>query len=355
MDFIEFPHKVHTIFFMLGFACNFNCKYCLQHEFRNNKIYLTYNKQIIEFIKRQAEQNNHIDINFFGGEPLLYFDIIKDVVHQLKYVDNISFSLLTNGSLLNDTTISFINEHNINVGISWDGRNTKLSRGIDIFETNKENIFKLSRPFFVSSVLNAYNSPLQLLNDLDSLNEEYKNIYNTNVPFNIDNLYCLENTNSDVFLLDFKKYEQDLEFLINKFMYHNDMLTYTEFNYINGIIESIKQYDENCVMIYSPCMNGIHVLNIDLEGNLYLCHDNSDKVLGNIYSNIDDYMNKYKSYNILPQYCETECKECSVRFCCSKGCMLLSKDELKNFYCVQKKSILEPIIKTLLDFSNSMK
>lgn len=355
MEFIKFPHKVHTIFFMLGFACNFNCKYCLQHEFKSNKVCLSYNPQIIDFIKEQTVQNKHIDINFFGGEPLLYFNVIKDVVHKLKSVNNISFSMLTNGSLLNDDTVTFINENNISVGISWDGRNTKLSRGVDIFETNKENIFKLKRPFFVSSVFNAYNSPVQLLNDLDELNEEYKKIYDVNMSFNIDNLYYLDNINSDVFLLDFKKYEQDLEYLIDKFINDNENITYAEFNYINGFIESIKQYDENYSMVYSPCMNGIHVLNLDLQGNLYLCHDNSDKILGNIYSSIEEYTKQYRLYNnILPNYCESECKECSVRFCCSKGCMLLSKDELKIFYCVQKKSILEPIINKLIEFSGML-
>lgn len=354
MNLIKFDNNIDVIFIMLGFACNFNCNYCLQHEFKTTEICTSYNKDIIVFIKEQANKNEHITINFFGGEPLLYFNVIKDIIKDLDGVSNITYNMITNGMLLNDETISFINEYNISVCISWDGCNTKMSRGIDIFETNKKNIFKLKNGFSISSVLNAYNSPKTLLKDLDGLNDEYRVVYNDDLLFNIDNLYMLDNSNSDVFLLDFKKYREDIEYLTTKFIYDNSNITYAEFNYISGIIEHIKQYNENDVMVYSPCMNGIKVLNIDLNGNLYLCHNNSNKNLGNIYSNIEDYINKYREYNLLPSYFNTYCKGCSIECCCSKGCMLLSEVELKDFYCKQKRMLLEPVLEILLEYSKSV-
>jgi hypothetical protein len=86
-----------------------------------------------------------------------------------------------------------------------------------------------------------------LLEDIDKLNNEYKEFYQDNLMFNIDNLYMLDNSNSDVFLLDFKLYRDDVKYLMNKFVYDNCNITYAEFNYIGGIIERIKYYDENTI------------------------------------------------------------------------------------------------------------
>ena len=355
MNYINLKHSVHIIIIMLGFACNFNCKYCMQHEFKTDKMKVECNPEVIDFIKEQASINERININFFGGEPLLYFNTIKDIVLSLSKLDNISYNLITNGSLLNEETVNFINEHNIPVCISWDGRNTKLSRGIDVFETNKDNIFKLKNGFSVSSVLNAYNSPKTILEDVFELNKEYKKVYNTDIEYNIDNIYYLENSNSDIFLLDFEKYKNDVEELINKYIYDNKNTNYFEQKYVSDFMNMIKSYDENQILEFPACRNGINVLNIDLNGNLYLCHNNSDKVLGTIHSNSNDYYNKYEEYNnILPNYYLEHCKTCSVKYCCSKGCMLLSEDELKNFYCKQKKMLLSPILEKLIEYSKTL-
>ena len=107
-EFIQIPYKIDTIFIMLGFACNFNCKYCLQYKNKTHEVITSFNEEIIDFIRYQASINEHIRINFYGGEPLLYIDTIRKIVSSLHNIENIHFSLITNGSLLDKDIIDFI-------------------------------------------------------------------------------------------------------------------------------------------------------------------------------------------------------------------------------------------------------
>lgn len=353
-----YNNSVDTIFIMLGFSCNFNCLYCMQHEFKtDNVVNLSYNTDIIEFIKLYAckqPDDNPLRIIFFGGEPLLYFETLKDIILNLKDV-NINYSIITNGSLLTDEIIEYLNSNNICVSVSWDGKTTKLSRLIDVFETNKENIFKLDN-FYISSVLNAYNSPKSVLDDILNISNEYNALYDTNkfIGFNLDNLYDLGNCNKDVFNINFDKYREDILDIITRYINDQENCSETEFVYINNIIDMIKSYqeydEESNNKQYSPCMNGIKVLNLDLQGNLYLCHNNLDKKLGTIYSSVDEYMEKYFTYNKNFKFYVENCVECPIRFCCDGGCMLLSEDEKKNYFCKQKKAMYLPIIESLIHY-----
>lgn len=351
--------NVHTIFIMLGFSCNFKCKYCMQHEFKTITS-VTYNKDILKFIEKYADirksKDEDLSIVFFGGEPLLFLDEIKSIVYGLKHISNITYSMITNGSLIDDSNISFLNDNNIFLTISWDGRTSKDSRNIDIFETNKENIFKLKR-FAVSGVLNAYNSPKTLLDDISLLDEEYRVRYNTDehIGFIVDNLYKLENNCEEVFDIDFERYRTEIEELTSKFIYHPEKCSYAEFVYMSNIVNTIKQYNDDIeTKQFSQCMNGINVLNLDLEGNLYLCHNNNNKRLGDIYSSCENYINSYIELNEVPNFFKEYCVDCSVRFCCDGGCMLVSADEKLNFLCKQKHMIYEPVIDGLINFKQEM-
>jgi uncharacterized protein len=332
----------------------------MQHKFKDVIINQIYNEDIIDFIKLYASsksKENPLSLIFFGGEPLLYFDIIKKLISKL-YGENINYSLITNGSLLNDEIVTFLNNNNISVSISWDGFNTKKSRLIDVFDINKDNIFKLNR-FSISCVLNAYNSPKSVLDDFAILDEEYMKHYGVNehIEFNLDNLYKLDNCNDDVFDIDFNKYNSEILDIVTRYINNPKSCSYPEFVYINSIINNIMEYKEYDETInnkcFSPCMNGIQVLNLDLQGNLYLCHNNIDKKLGTIYSNYDEYIKQYICLNDNPKFYIENCKDCSIRFCCDGGCMLLTEEEKKQYFCKQKRMIYLPIIESLLNYGNA--
>ena len=171
---------IDTIFVMLGENCNFSCKYCMQHPLGMPKIQPDVDRNVIEFIKEAAGNNpNGLFIQFFGGEPLLYYRQMQEIVETLK--ESCKYGIITNGSLITDDSVEFFNRNAINVCVSWDGRNTKYTRGRDIFEDErlKGTIFKIEN-LGVSSVLSSYTYINDVLDDFTKLNDEYTS-FNGNI------------------------------------------------------------------------------------------------------------------------------------------------------------------------------
>lgn len=349
---IEFSHNIGTVFIMLGFSCNFRCKYCLQHENKKTIVTDTYNPDIIEFIRDIArKQMDVLNVHFFGGEPLLYFDVMKKMVSELS-TENVHFSIITNGSLITKEVANFLNENDFQVTISWDGRNSVLSRGVDVFKTNRENIFSLKNGFSVSAVINKYNSVKSFLNDVYELNKEYKSSTNSdiNIGFNLDCLYNYTLCTDDVFSLDYNEIESDIQSMTHNYIFDNDKNTEIENLFIGKYINSLRGFEEYTGdNKHGMCGNGISTLNLDLDGNLYLCHNDSSMKLGDIYSSFDDYISQYNDKNKIPQFYNKYCKTCSVRFLCDGGCMLCSEEFRLHSYCTQKKAFFQPLITTLLE------
>jgi len=109
---------------MLGHSCNLNCKYCLQHDVVNVALGETINPNIYYFISDIARnQNQRLGLQFYGGEPLVYFDKIKEFIDGLKQnnvPNNVYFSIITNGKLINEEKIEYLNDNFSNVTISWE-------------------------------------------------------------------------------------------------------------------------------------------------------------------------------------------------------------------------------------------
>lgn len=349
---IEFPHNIGTVFIMLGFSCNFRCKYCLQHEDKKMIITDTYNPDIIDFLRDIArKQMDILNIHFFGGEPLLYFNVIKQFVSELS-TENVHFSIITNGSLITKEVVDFFNDNDFHVTISWDGQNSSLSRGVDVFTKNRENIFSLKNGFSVSGVINKYNSVKSFLADVSKLDMEYKQETgsNVNIGFNLDCLYNYTLSTDEVYALDYKEIEAEMQTLTHNYIFDNSKNTEVENFFIGKYINSLRNFEEYTGdNKHGACSNGVATLNLDLEGNLYLCHNDSSMKLGDIYTSIEDYMAQYNDKNKIPQFYNKYCKTCSVRFLCDGGCMLCSEEFRLHSYCTQKKAFFNPIITTLLE------
>lgn len=352
---IIIPHIIDTVFIMLGFNCNYHCRYCLQHEFKNiNTSIIKPPKEFFEFIhilslKRKKNNLSPLYVHFFGGEPLLYYDVIKYIVNTLNDMQSyVQYSMITNGSLLNTKIVRYLNSNNFSVGISWDGRNSIITRKHDIIKENKENIFKLNS-FNISGVISAYNYPKEFLEDIHSLNIEYYKQYNKIIPYNLDSLYDFNNKDREIFNIDFDKIYNQIKEMTHIFIYRQEKNLPVQNDFINGYMQILKSVKHEIKTFkYSSCSNGIHVLNLDLDGNLYLCHNNTEKKLGTIFDDIDYYMSNYSKYNIVPNYYKEYCIKCPVRFICNGGCMLVTEEERKNFYCKQRRALLQPMIEELL-------
>mgnify|MGYP002584129423 FL=1 len=162
--------ELERICLILGMACNFKCRYCIQKNLSHPRISKHPSQEVITFLSNQAKrrprhagQRAPLKIQFFGGEPLLYFETIKEVIHQVPE-SNIEWSVVTNASLLTDEIVQFFNEHKVRVNISWDGNQSESARTMNVLKDMVllERIFRLNQ-FTIDAVLSAYcQDPYQL-------------------------------------------------------------------------------------------------------------------------------------------------------------------------------------------------
>lgn len=111
--------------------CNLRCKYCFasQGDFHGERLLmdLETGKAAIDFLLENSGNRRNLEVDFFGGEPLMNFNLVKKLVEygderQKEYGKNFRWTLTTNGMLLNDEINEFLNEHMSNVVLSIDGR-----------------------------------------------------------------------------------------------------------------------------------------------------------------------------------------------------------------------------------------
>ncbi|MDD6276716.1 MAG: radical SAM protein, partial [Clostridia bacterium] len=116
-------HVAHT--------CNLNCSYCFasQGKYHGNRSLMSFEvgKQAFDFLIRNSGSRRNLEVDFFGGEPLMNWEVVKKLVAYAReqekiYDKNFRFTLTTNGVLIDDEVIDFLNKEMSNVVLSLDGR-----------------------------------------------------------------------------------------------------------------------------------------------------------------------------------------------------------------------------------------
>ena len=116
-------HVAHT--------CNLNCSYCFasQGKYHGDRAVMSFEvgKQALDFLIANSGTRRNLEVDFFGGEPLMNFDVVKQLVAYARSVEkqynkNFRFTLTTNGMLIDDDVIDFANRECHNVVLSLDGR-----------------------------------------------------------------------------------------------------------------------------------------------------------------------------------------------------------------------------------------
>ena len=349
--------SVRTIFLMLGSKCNFRCKYCMQcgKEGITSPLPEEINPEIFEFIKELANQQNPqtLGLHFYGGEPLVYFNSIKKIVNETKNISNVRYSIITNGRLITDEIANYFNNNDFAVCVSWDGKISNITRGYDIFSDpiNKKAILKINN-LCLNAVYSSYAYPLDILKDFSEISFEYSKIHNYHTDFNIDEIFDTDIQDRTLFDIDYNRMYNEIDNIFKRYCTDNpEQTNIAEKTYIGYLLSRINNYikanDNGFEYNYlTNCGSGITVLNMDMQGNLYNCH-NSSVVIGMIKDNYVKYIsNLIKNDNSKKFY--KVCKDCKVLSLCRGGCKLMSKEKRENSYCKLKKAVFSPIIDNLL-------
>ena len=129
--------KLPRICIPIGLECNLSCRYCFRDKSRRelpSKI-----SNLMKDFLRQLDPETCEVVCINGGEPLLYFEIITELFSYVP--NNIHKKIITNGTLLTPEIVDYINNNNIELCVSHDGKNTQYLRGVDILKDS--NIVKL--------------------------------------------------------------------------------------------------------------------------------------------------------------------------------------------------------------------
>lgn len=337
--------NVNRIFIMLGQQCNLSCGYCMQHDLINEEVIIKdFNKDIYKFIEQCAD--NCVDkkplITFYGGEPLLFFETIKEIVENTK--DSVSdFSVITNGKKLTQEMVDFFNEHDFHIAVSWDGDNVIHSRYYDVFSdsTQKDLIFQLNN-VAINGVLSSVAYPMDYIKATDRIAQQYKEKSGRLMNVSHEKFMNFPSCAPLLSDIDFEKFQEQIDEicqLAEKAIMEKDF----DSPYYKFFISLAEDYRSEVSI--PKCGNGTVVVNLDIHGNLYNCH-NTWKKIGTIYDDTDKYLVEV-SKNIATK-ADKECIECAVYNMCSCGCPVVPiEDKIKLKQCDYRRAYYTPVLNML--------
>lgn len=314
--------------------CNLRCKYCFADEGEyhgcRERMPVDVAKKAIDYVIKHSGPRKNIEVDLFGGEPLMAMDTVREVVEYARSIEkkhdkNIRFTMTTNCTLLNDETIEYLNENMVNIVLSLDGRkeiNDKVrvrADGTGSYESIIPKINKMiakrdkDKLYYVRGTFTRNN--IDFYEDIKHLADiGYKEI--SVEPVVLPNAHNLSLRKEDLPII-FEQYDKLYDEMVKRYEENN------EFNFYHF---NIDLKGGPCVYKrISGCGAGHEYIAVSPEGDIFPCHQfvgNDDFKLGNIYDEDEDKYNQklsdeFKSANI---YKKPICKECWARFYCSGGC-----------------------------------
>lgn len=312
--------------------CNLKCSYCFAEEGEyhgcRKPMSAEVGKAAVDFVIRNSGPRKNIEIDLFGGEPLLVFDTIKEIVDYAKeqekiYNKNIRFTMTTNSTLLNDDIMEYLDKNMGNIILSIDGRkevNDAVRVRVDgsgtydrILPKIKEMVNRRdkSKQYYVRGTFTRKNT--DFFNDVMALaNEGFDEISIEPVVLPEDNALSLRKEDLGTI---FEQYDLLYREMLRRHKENKDKFKFYHFNIdLNGGPCVYKRI--------SGCGAGHEYVAITPDGEVYPCHQflgNKDFLLGNIYDdNLNkELSNKFKKAHI---YNKPKCRDCWARFYCSGGC-----------------------------------
>lgn len=315
-----------SIYIMLGYACNFNCSYCLQGEKRLKVQQPIISKKFTDYLERYPNKKN-TRLFFWGGEPLLYFETIKEIVS--KYGKDFSIGIISNGSLLTQEIVYFINKYDIGFILSHDAHETEKTRHVDVLKNKRiAELFSQIKKSTINVTVSSISKPLKEIFEYYPLEQNI----NLNPMINTTDTEISRKYAS----FDEEKYRKSIQYLFSSFD-----------EYIKGNIEKKREYTNvmkllNSVNVFLEkgrevdrcydCVYGAKTINMDCEGNLYVCHNSNIKI-GTVDDSFEHISEKMKK--IIAKV-RTDCETCEINHVCGGHCVLL-KDYGRKQKCEMSK------------------
>ena len=315
-------HVAHT--------CNLNCSYCFasQGKYKGERALMSFEvgKQALDFLVENSGTRHNLEVDFFGGEPLMNFQVVKDLVAYARSIEkeknkNFRFTLTTNGMLIDDEVIEFANRECSNVVLSLDGRKEIHDRyrvdyaGKGSWERIVPKFQKLveargGKDYYMRGTFTHANP--DFLKDVQTmLDLGFRELSMEPVVSAADDPSALTKEDMEIVMDQYEKLAE----LMLKHDKENDPFTF--YHYMIDLTGGPCIYKR-----ISGCGSGTEYMAVTPWGDLYPCHqfvgDEKFK-LGDVWKSVTNHQiqDKFASCNV---YAHPECKDCWARLYCSGGC-----------------------------------
>lgn len=309
--------------------CNMICTYCFgeQGTFAGSKclMSLEVGMKAIDHLIANSGNRKNLEIDFFGGEPLMNFEVVKKLVdygrvQEKLFNKNIRFTITTNGLLLDDEKTEYINKTMVNVILSIDGRpeiNDNMRKTVngsptyDVIVKNYLNFIKKREGLYYARGTFTRNN-LDFSKDVEHLvNLGFSNVSVEPVVTDLNQSYALQDEDRDRI---FEEYDRLTDIYMEK-MNKGEAFDFFHFN--------VDLEQGPCIVKrLSGCGAGTEYLAISPEGDIYPCHQfvgNKEYRIGNLFDQeiVNNQKEKFLNASL---YNKEECRNCWAKFYCSGGC-----------------------------------
>ena len=314
----------------IAHTCNLNCSYCFasQGRFHGERALMSFEvgKQAIDFLIANSGTRHNLEVDFFGGEPLMNFDVVKQIVEYARSVEkqhnkNFRFTLTTNGMLVDDDVIEYANREMSNVVLSLDGRKEVHDRFRKDYAGNGswEKIVPKFQEFvkrrggknyYIRGTFTHANP--DFLKDIEvMLDLGFRELSMEPVVCAKDDPMAL--TEEDLPVV-YEQYEKLAELMLKK---DKEGDPFTFYHYMIDLKGGPCIYKR-----ISGCGSGTEYMAVTPWGDLYPCHQfvGEEKFkLGDIWNGVNnkEVQDDFASCNV---YAKEECKTCWARLYCAGGC-----------------------------------
>ena len=315
-------HVAHT--------CNLNCSYCFasQGKYHGDRAVMSYEvgKQALDFLIANSGTRRNLEVDFFGGEPLMNFQVVKDLVAYARSIEkekgkNFRFTLTTNGVLVDDDVIEWANRECSNVVLSLDGRKEIHDR----FRVDYAGKGSWERivPKFQKFVEARQGKNYYMRGTFTHANPDFLTDIRTMLDLGFTELsmepvVCAADDPSALTEADLavvmEQYEKLAQLMLER---DREGRPFTFYHYMIDLTGGPCIYKR-----ISGCGSGTEYMAVTPWGDLYPCHQFVGEErfrLGDIWQGVTntEIQSEFAACNV---YAHPECRDCWARLYCSGGC-----------------------------------
>lgn len=330
MDLKKRKTVVKALCLHIAHDCNLACKYCFagEGEYHGRRAMMSFEvgRKALDFLIANSGSRKNLEVDFFGGEPLMNWQVVKDLVaygREQEKIHNKSFrfTLTTNGILLNDEILEFANKEMGNLVLSIDGR-PSVHDNMRPFRNGKGSyaqiISKFQKAAKSRNQTNYYVRGTYTHHNLD-FSEDVKHLADLGFQqISVEPVVAPPEADYAIQIEDLPMLKQQYdELAVEILKRHKEGAGFHFFHFM------IDLEGGPCVAKrLSGCGSGTEYLAVTPWGDFYPCHQfvgNEKFLMGNVEEGITNtaIQNEFKLCNV---YAKEKCKNCFAKFYCSGGC-----------------------------------